>query len=249
MKVMSFNVLCGGKGKNWWTKRKTLVRDTIKKYDPDTFGLQEAHYRWMNYLCKELKDTYDYVGVGRDNGADEGEYAAIFYKADKFNVVDSGTFWLSLTPDVPSSDWDSACYRICTWAVFERKSDGKTFAFLNTHLDHVSEEAQVNQAKLVVEKAKTFDIPVIITGDMNVTPDSAVYSTYTGAGYADIRVTAPVTSNSPTYTDFKKVTPDMPIIDYIFADGFTAHKFDTYESYASDHFAIWAEMEFNGAAE
>ncbi|MBR5497885.1 MAG: endonuclease/exonuclease/phosphatase family protein, partial [Clostridia bacterium] len=58
MKVMSFNVLCGGKGKNWWTKRKKLVRDEIAKYDPDTFGLQEAHYRWMNYLCKELGDTY-----------------------------------------------------------------------------------------------------------------------------------------------------------------------------------------------
>ena len=244
LRVMSYNL----RFKEPIKRIKDLTA-VIADVSPDIIGTQEATPEWMQYLNMGFEGVYDYIGVGRDNGSDEGEYAAIFYKPDKFNVLDSGTFWLSLTPDVPSSNWDSACYRICTWAVFERKSDGKTFAFLNTHLDHVSEEAQINQAKIVVEKAQSFDIPVIITGDMNVTPDSSVYSTYTDAGYADTRVTAPVTDNSPTYTDFEKVTPDMPILDYIFTDGFTAHKFDAYESYASDHFAVWAELEFNGAAQ
>lgn len=227
-------------------KRIKELTAVIADVSPDIIGTQETTPEWMQYLNMGYEGVYSSIGVGRDNGSDEGEYSAIFYRTDKFNVLDSGTFWLSLTPEVPSRDWNSACYRICTWAVFERKSDGKTFAFLNTHLDHVSEEAQVNQAKIVVEKAKTFDIPVIITGDMNVTPDSSVYSTYTDAGYTDTRVTAPITDYTPTYTGFETVTPDMPIIDYIFMDGFTAHKFDAYESYCSDHFAIWTELEFVG---
>lgn len=230
-------------------KRIKELTAVIADVSPDVIGTQEATPEWMQYLTMAYEGVYDYIGVGRDNGVDEGEYAAIFYRTDKFNVLDSGTFWLSLTPEVPSVNWDSACYRICTWAVFERKSDGKTFAFLNTHLDHVSEEAQVNQAKIVAEKAKTFDIPVIITGDMNVTPDTSAYSTFTGAGFTDTRVVAPVTDYTPTYNAFETVTPDMPIIDYIFNDGFIAHKFDAYESYASDHFAIWAELEFEKVAQ
>ena len=122
MKVMSFNVLCSGKGQNWWGKRKPLVRDVIRKYDPDTFGLQEAHYRWMNYLCKELKDTYDYVGVGRDNGKRMGEFSPVFYKKDKYEVIETGNFWLSETPEKPGKGWDAACVRICSYAVLKDKN-------------------------------------------------------------------------------------------------------------------------------
>ena len=243
LRVMSYNL----RYKDPITRVKKLTA-VIADVSPDIIGMQEAIPEWMQYLTMGFEGVYDYIGVGRDNGIDEGEYAAIFYRTDKFNVVDSGTFWLSLTPEVPSSNWDSGCYRICTWAVFERKSDGQKFAFLNTHLDNASEEARINQAKLVVEKAQSFDIPVIITGDMNVTPDTAVHSTYTDAGYTDTRESAPITDYSPTYTDFQTVTADMPIIDYIFVKGFTAHKFDAYESYASDHFPIWTELEFSGEA-
>ncbi len=244
LRVMSYNLRFSDP-----LQRIKDLTAVIADVSPDIIGTQEATPEWIQYLSIGYKDVYSYIGVGRDNGVDEGEYSAIFYRKDKFNVLDSGTFWLSLTPEVPSSNWDSACFRICTWAVFERKSDGKTFAFLNTHLDHVSEEAQINQAKLVVEKALSFDIPVIITGDMNVTPNTSVYNTYTDAGYVDTRVSAPITDYTPTYNGFETITPNSPILDYCFVDGFKAHKFDAYEDYASDHFAVWTELEFIGEAE
>ena len=101
---------------------------------------------------------------------------------------------------------------------------------------------------MVIEKAKSFDIPVVITGDMNVTTDSSVYSAYT-AEFDDTRVKAPVTDDYPTYNGFdeNRAKEDMSLIDYCFSKGFTAQKFDVVEgNFSSDHFAIWAELSFAG---
>lgn len=241
LRVMSYNLRFSDP-----LQRLVGVTGVISEVAPDILGTQEATPDWMKYLKLTYGDVYGAIGVGRDDGANEGEYAAIFYRKDKLKVVDSGTFWLSETPDVPSGSWDTACWRICTWAVFERLSDGKQFVHLNTHLDHVSEEAQLHQAAMVIEKAKSYDIPVIITGDMNVTPDSSVYASYT-AEFEDTRATAPITDDYPTYNGFDKsrAKEDMELIDYCFTKGFEAQKFDVVEgNYSSDHFAIWAEISF-----
>ena len=79
MKAMTFNILCAGRGENHWVFRQKLVKDIIKKYAPDTFGLQEVHYAWMRYLVNQFKDTYDFVGVGKDDGNKKGEYSPVFY--------------------------------------------------------------------------------------------------------------------------------------------------------------------------
>ncbi len=243
LRVMSYNLRFSDP-----LQRLSGVTGVIADVAPDVLGTQEATPEWMEYLKIAYDGVYGSIGVGRDDGANEGEYSAIFYRKDKLKVIDSGTFWLSETPDVPSGSWDTACWRICTWAVFERLSDGKQFAHLNTHLDHVSETAQLNQAAMVIEKAKSFDIPVIITGDMNVTPDTSVYAAYT-AEFDDTRVKAPVTDDYPTYNGFdeKRKKEDMPIIDYCFTKGLTAQKFDVVEgNYSSDHFAIWTELSLDG---
>lgn len=245
LRVMSYNLRFSDP-----LKRLTGVTGVINQVSPDVLGTQEATPEWMEYLGIAYGGVYGVIGVGRDDGANEGEHAAIFYRKDKLKVVDSGTFWLSETPDVPSGSWDTACWRICTWAVFERLSDGKQFVHLNTHLDHVSEEAQLHQAAMVIEKAKSFDVPVVITGDMNVTPDSSVYSAYT-AEFDDTRAKAPVTDDYPTYNGFDetRAKEDMSLIDYCFSKGFTAQRFDVVEgNYSSDHFAIWADLSFETAA-
>lgn len=241
MKVMSFNVLCGN-----WGKRKVMVRDTIRKFDPDTFGIQEAHYRWMNYLCKELTD-YDYVGVGRDNGKRLGEFSPVFYKKDKFEVVDTGNFWLSETPEKPSKGWDGACIRICSYAVLKNKETGKKFAHFNTHLDHIGPVAQSEGAKIIAERADTYTgLPTVVTGDFNVTPDSGAYKTITAAGFEDARFLTDKTDSEGTYHGFGRCS-DM--IDFIFVkNGITVKNFRTVTDlidgkFPSDHYPVTAEIE------
>ncbi len=229
-------------------KRYQELTDVIATVQPDVIGTQEGTPDWMQLLTDAYSGTYAHVGVGRDDGKNTGEHSAIFYRVDKFKLVNSGTFWLSLTPDVPSSDWNSACNRICTWAVLESKADGKQFAVLNTHLDHVSVEAMTNQAKLVVDKADSFDIPVVITGDFNATPDNEAIKLVTDRGYADSCVASPVTDNSGTYNGYEKGRDDYQRIDYCFInDGFEVTKYDVMEGiFASDHFAIYADLLFTG---
>lgn len=228
-------------------KRYQELTDVIATVQPDVIGTQEGTPDWMQLLTDAYDGAYAHVGVGRDDGKNAGEHSAIFYRVDKFKLVDSGTFWLSETPDVPSSNWNSACYRICTWAVLESKADGKQFAVLNTHLD-LNDVAILNQAKLVIDKADTFDIPVVITGDFNAESDNEAIKLVTERGYTDSCVASPITDNSGTYNGYVKGRDDYDRIDYCFInDGFEVTKYDVMDGiYASDHFAIYADLLFKG---
>ena len=160
MKIMSFNVLCGGQGQKDWPARTPLVVRTIYKQDPDTFGVQEAHIGWMRVL-KACLPAYDCVGVGRDDGGEKGEFSAVFFKRDKYDLLDSGSFWLSETPDKPGKGWDAACIRICSWAKLREKDSGKTFVHLNTHLDHIGAVAMQKGAELVAERGSAIGAGIL----------------------------------------------------------------------------------------
>jgi endonuclease/exonuclease/phosphatase family metal-dependent hydrolase len=111
------------------------------------------------------------VGVGRDDGNDEGEYSAIFFKSNKFKFLNSSTFWLSQTPDKVSMGWDAVCNRVCTYALFENKKSGKQFYVFNTHFDHIGVETRKNSAILIIQKIAEINsekLPVILTGDFNM---------------------------------------------------------------------------------
>ena len=250
---MSFNVLCYGDGVNVWLKRREKVFSIIKKYAPDTFGLQEAHSRWMNAVCAALPE-YDYVGVGRDNGKRLGEFTPVFYLKDKYTLTDSGSFWLSETPDKPGvKGWDAACVRVCSYAVLTDKKTGKKFAHFNTHLDHKGQTAMTEGAKLIAQRAgEISDIPVIVTGDFNVTPDSGAYKTMIDAGFSDSRSIAKMTDDHYTFHAFDRKIKDgdyqHEIIDYIFEKGFAGvdefrvitDKFG--DLYPSDHYPVIADI-------
>ena len=250
MKVMSFNILCGGHPRErYWTKRKGMVKDTIRKYMPDTFGLQEAHYRWMRYLNRHLKDTYDYVGVGRDDGKREGEFSPVFYKKDKYKVIDKGNFWLSETPEKPGLGWDAKCVRICSYVVLEDKATGEKFAHFNTHLDHVGDVARSEGARLIADRADMFKgIPTIVTGDFNVNPSSGAYKTITAAGFVDARTLDPNANDVDSYNGFDEHPAEM--IDFVFIKyGFKVRSCTTITDkidgkYISDHYPVLAELEF-----
>ncbi len=210
LKAMSFNVWVSGKT----VERNERVLTMVRNYFPDTIGFQEVDPVWLATLREGLKDQYAYVGEGR-NGGNSGEYNPIFYKKEIFNLIESGTKWLSDTPDVPSKIEESSLKRIYTYALLERKSDGTRVMIVNTHFEHTSEDAREKQAKVLVKFLKTVtDYPVILTGDFNCVDTSAAYSTVLSGGMsnsyklADNRI-----NNAATFTNYGS---SNKIIDFVF---------------------------------
>ena len=136
---------------NGWRKRCKPMCDQIHWERPDVFGTQEVLHPQLMDLAKGLPD-YQWIGVGRDDGKQDGEYAAIFYNPSRVKLVEQGNFWLSETPDRPSLGWDAACIRICTWGHFKDLQTKKDFYFLNLHMDHVGVKARSEAAKLVMQR-------------------------------------------------------------------------------------------------
>ena len=135
---------------------------------------------------KEALPSYDYIGVGRDDGKEKGEHSAIFYRTDKFDVIEKGDFWLSETPDVPSKGWDAVLPRICSWGHFKCKDTGFEFLFFNLHMDHIGKKARVESAFLVQDKMKELgkgkELPAILTGDFNVDQTHQSYDAFVSKG-------------------------------------------------------------------
>ena len=173
LRVMSMNLRNSGAqdGKNIWKNRKGLVQEILQTYQPDIISFQEALLDQMHDVIAMLPE-YEHVGVAREDGKEEGEFNPIFYK--NLNAEQSGTFWLSDTPEIPSCTWGGLT-RICTWIVV---AVPVPFAFLNTHVDHKSFQAQMHSMDLLITTAKTYAarMPVVLVGDFNYTPDSEPYS-------------------------------------------------------------------------
>src|SRR5690606_9787530 len=186
MTVASFNIrlkITSDVG-NLWDDRKQAVTNLIQFHEFDIFGIQEGFYEQVQDMKNQLPG-YEYIGVGRDDGAQKGEYSAIFFNTQRFKLIKDGTFWLSATDTgKPNKGWDAALPRICTWGVFEDNQNGKQFIFMNTHFDHVGVEARRESAKLILEKAKELanDLPIILTGDFNVDETNEAYFTLAKSG-------------------------------------------------------------------
>lgn len=175
-RVISFNIRYDNTSDtiNNWNKRKASLASLIQHYDADIVGIQEGLHHQVDYLNNAL-EGYTYVGVGRDDGRQKGEYAAIFYNRNHFKTLKTNTFWLSETPEKVSVGWDASMERICTYALFENLTTKKQFWVFNTHFDHRGRKARVHSAQLIYNKIKeinTSDLPVILMGDLNLTPDT-----------------------------------------------------------------------------
>ncbi|MCQ2427154.1 MAG: endonuclease/exonuclease/phosphatase family protein [Clostridia bacterium] len=209
MTGMSFNI----KVNPYNADRAARVVKMIRNYLPDTVGCQEASPSWMQSLKSGLSDVYAYVGEGRDGG-NSGEYNPIFYKKSVFNLIDSGTRWLSDTPKYPSRYPESSLNRIYTYALLERKSDGTKIMVINTHFEHTSSEARVKQAKVFAEFLKdNKQYPMIITGDFNTTANTPEYTTVIKAGVVDSSHVAPASDRVATFTNYGA---SNKIIDFVF---------------------------------
>lgn len=204
---------------NVWTKRCQVMCDQINFESPDVFGAQEVLVGQLRDMLGKL-DGYSYIGVGRDDGREAGEYAAVFYKNDRVRLLDSGNFWLNETPDIPKLGWDAACIRICTWGKFKNLRTGKTFFFFNLHMDHVGIVARREAARLVVSRIKGIakGAPTVLTGDFNVDQTDEIYTIFTQSGilkdaydHARIRF-----AENGTFNNFKTDTKTNSRIDHVF---------------------------------
>lgn len=195
---------------NGWGQRYPYIAQLIQFHGFDIFGTQEGKYQQLLDL-KNAMPGYDYIGVGRDDGKQAGEHSAIFYRTEKFEVLDHGDFWLSTITDRPNKGWDAALPRICTWGKFRDKKTGFTFLFFNLHMDHIGVQARAESAKLILQKVKEFPehLPAILTGDFNVDQNNESYALLDNSGImrdsyqiADFRY-APNGTFNAFYTDRK----------------------------------------------
>jgi endonuclease/exonuclease/phosphatase family metal-dependent hydrolase len=224
---MTFNIRLStpADGPNAWPLRKGLAAGTISFHQPHIVGLQEVLISQLRDL-RELLPEYGWVGVGRDDGREAGEFNPIFFLKDRFRLLESSTFWLSEEPDKPGvKGWDAACPRIVTWARLRDLWTGETLTAFNTHFDHVGERARRESALLVLSGMKSIGggTPVVLTGDFNCTREDAAYQTLVSAGGASpfLRDARDISSRSPygppaSFNGFQAERPSGLPIDHIF---------------------------------
>lgn len=245
LSVMSFNIRLPAEsdGVDYWETRKPLAVRMLRAQAPDVIGLQELMKTQAEYLAQELPQ---YAWFGRGREADGGgEHMGVFYRQDRLKVLESGDFWLSDTPDVPGSiTWHHLHPRMVTWALFERR-DGKRFYLLNTHLPYrdQDEAARVKGANAIAAYLATLpaDVPVVLTGDFNATPDSEAHAVLART-LQDAWTTAPrVDGIAATFHGFTGQADKR--IDWIFVRGVQLESVASVttrwnQRYPSDHFPV-----------
>lgn len=256
IRVMTFNIRLDtpADSLNAWQYRKEMVASTVRFHKADLLGVQEALWNQMQDLTTLLPE-YDWLGVGRDDGAQAGEFMAIFYRKERFRVIDNATFWLSETTEQPGRGWDAACNRVVTWAQFSDRQSGEKFFHFNTHFDHKGSLARLKSAELLLQQIAGIaqNEPVIVTGDFNSTPTSEVYHILTRELTDSKKVSQyPHHGSDGTFTwfDLKNLFNDQPI-DYIFIKNsikilYHGTLTDSFNGrLPSDHFPVLTEVILN----
>jgi endonuclease/exonuclease/phosphatase family metal-dependent hydrolase len=234
-----------------WKTRFPVIAGMVQLYEFDLFGTQEGLYHQLEDLKRELPG-FEYIGVGRDDGDKAGEHSAIFYRTDKFTLLDKGNFWLSPITDRPNKGWDAALPRICSWGKFKEKSSGFIFYQFNVHFDHKGEQARRESAKLVVDIMKKIagKSPAILTGDFNLNEKHESYVIINTSGYLkDAFELAPVRfAPNGTFNGFDVKGKPEGRIDHIFLTkefkvtgyGILTNMYNGH--FPSDHFPVMAKV-------
>ncbi|WP_324720500.1 endonuclease/exonuclease/phosphatase family protein [Salinimicrobium sp. HB62] len=253
LEVMTYNIKYANEndGENSWSQRKDFLAAQLKYHEPDIFGVQEALLSQLEFLKNEL-NSYNYFGRGRDDGAQKGEFSAIFFKPEKFKLLEQGTFWLSSTPRVPGKGWDASYPRVCTYGRFMVKKSGREFWVFNTHFDHVGIEARKQSVRLIHKKISELnkeDLPVILMGDLNLEPETDEIG-FLASYYKDTKESAAhIFGSEGTFNAYEFHKPVTPRIDYIFTKGdVKVRKYAVLSDskdlrYPSDHLPVMVQLE------
>ena len=241
-------------GADRWDERKEAVVQLLDHYEAVVFGIQEGLLHQLNFIDEQMP-TYTYLGVGRDDGKQKGEFTAIFYDSTKVKPVAHSTFWLSETPEKISVGWDASMERICTYALFETVANEKKFWVFNTHFDHIGPEARLQSANLILEMINKLNVekhPVVLMGDFNALPDSPPIKAILKV-LEDGKAVSKKSFYGPTGTfngfdtqrimegriDYIFVSPDVLVKNYRHIDDRRINN-----RHVSDHLAILAGVQF-----
>jgi endonuclease/exonuclease/phosphatase family metal-dependent hydrolase len=256
LKVMTYNIRLdvAVDGENDWTHRKDFFTSQIQFYEPDIFGIQEATPPQVIDIATALTQYSD-IGIGRE-GVGKGESSNIYYKKDRFKLLESNTFWLSETPDKISKGWDAAFNRVCTYGLFKDLKTKNIFWVFNTHLDHMGELARTNGILLILSKIKelnTKNYTVFFMGDFNSQPknDRIIALNKEMNDCREISEEKPF-GPSGTFNGFKHNEPVIELIDYIFISKNCKFKVKKYAvlsdskdlRYPSDHLPVYVEISY-----
>lgn len=260
IRVMTFNIRydTDEDGDLAWPYRKERVASVIRFHQPDVVGLQEPLEHQLAFLQEQLP-AYDWVGVGRVDGEDEGEHGPVGFRRDRFTLRDHDTFWLSETPHVRGSKHPEATYpRMATWAELHDERTNQTFVACNTHFEHASATAREESARILRRRLSAIagDLPAVVTGDLNCTDTSRPYEILTtadgdGRRLFDTQFCADYGHHGPTIT-FNRFDGATEKIDYVFVtDGFGVFQHAVVDDHwdgvpPSDHAPVVADVRFEG---
>lgn len=258
LSVMTFNIRYDNPddGVHNWKHRKEAAADLINQLEVDILGTQEVLHHQLEDLAARLPQ-YAHFGVGRADGKTMGEYSAVFYRSDKYELLDSGTFWLSLYPDsIASVGWDASMERIATWGILKSKTSGAVFAVFNTHFDHRGKEARSESAKLILQMIKKIGAghPVILTGDFNGSPSSDPIQIIRNDGLLQDASLVAEDKEGPSWTfhDFgREAEKHRRQIDYVFiSKEFSVKLYNNIfeaigSTFHSDHNPVFVHLEIN----
>ncbi|WP_246151299.1 endonuclease/exonuclease/phosphatase family protein [Rubripirellula reticaptiva] len=255
IKVMTYNVryLNKSDGPDVWANRRETVIATIT--EADIVGLQEPVLKQLDDI-KAGAPELQWFGVGRDDGKDGGEFAAIGFRRDRFKAIDQGTLWLSETPEiVGSKGWDAALPRTLTWMLLEDLSNSKQWYILNTHFDHRGSLARENSGKGIAQLVdrKAGKIPVIVMGDLNASVDSVPLKNLRSGSVVPLRdardqSSLPATGPTGTFNRFEAIEDGRRIDHIMVTDQVNVHSHQTLNPltpagrFASDHLPVMIEV-------
>ena len=238
-----------------WESRKDRCCQWVLDNNIDVCGMQEVTHKQLMDVLERLPQ-YDYVGVGRTDGKEGGEYTPVIFRKDKYKALARGNFWLSETPDVPGSKgWDAALPRVASWVKLKDLATGKVFMAVNTHFDHMGQKARVESAKLIMQKIKEIvgKKPAAVTGDFNITDRNLAYATMVGSEFVmrDAYYMSPEHKGVRySFHGYEKVDPGKASkIDFIFVTPQikvlrTGIEKENLEAPLSDHNPHWADLQF-----
>ncbi|TLS25215.1 hypothetical protein PpBr36_07560 [Pyricularia pennisetigena] len=255
----------------WAERRSHLFSQltfTTAGRDTALVCLQEVLHGQLLDVAAALGPSWAHVGVGRDDGAAEGEHSPVFYRRDVWRAEQARTYWLSKTPSEPSVGWDAALPRVVTAVRLRHKATGAAVVVMSTHLDHRGEVARRESAGVLLALAEEWStdghgrrLPVFLGGDFNSAPGEGAYEAITkpgeGAGMRDMSTVIPEEKRygykDVTYTSFGEPDEIPKRIDFLFVKdkaaevrfvtfGVLSNRFDD-KVFLSDHRAVVADVE------
>lgn len=253
-KIMSYNIRYNNPqdNENCWESRKQEVVEMIKYYQPEILGIQEGLSSQVNYIDATLTN-YSFVGLGRDDGKEKGEFTAIFFDTTKYKLIETKTFWLSQTPNKVSIGWDASMKRICTYGAFLNKKTKKPIFIFNCHFDHIGKKSRNKSAYLILQEIKNKGIGnerIAVIGDLNCLPDESPIEILN----MELKDSYQVSQSQPygpigTFNNFNIVNEVTKRIDYIMVKNLTVKHYTSIDDrrknnlWLSDHLPILIQTE------